>query len=347
MLAAQGISGSSPISGIPVSILLGIGLNNMVALPEVARPGLKYATTTILRAGIVCVGAKLNCTDMVQLGATGIPIVAASIGAGVLFIPWFAQKMGLPDKMGHLMAAGTSICGVTAITALAPAIKASPRETSVAVANVVAFGTLGMLVYPYLAHELMSNSQQIGIFLGTGIHDTSQVLGAAATYKMVFGDEVAFQTAAVTKLTRNLALAAVIPGLTWYSLKATQTAVESNKPETMSGLATFQKYVPGFVVGFVAMGMVRSGCDATIADGLVIGCIPEESYMKAVKTIGGPVSTACLGTAMAAVGLGTHYSAVQGVGYRPFVVGGCGALVVGGTSLALSTLMVQTGVAFT
>merc|ERR1712216_468862 len=81
LLAAQGISGSSPISGIPVSILLGIGLNNMVALPEVARPGLKYATTTILRAGIVCVGAKLNCTDMVQLGATGIPIVAASIGA--------------------------------------------------------------------------------------------------------------------------------------------------------------------------------------------------------------------------------------------------------------------------
>jgi len=147
----------------------------------------------------------------------------------------------------------------------------------------------------------------------------------------------------VTKLTRNLGLAAVIPGLTWYSLKQTQTSTETNTPETMSGLATFQKYVPGFVVGFVAMGLVRTGCDATLADGLVLGCIPEGSYTSAVKTIGGPVSTACLGTAMAAVGAGTHYSAVQGVGYKPFVVGGTGALVVGGTSLTLSTIMVNAG----
>jgi uncharacterized membrane protein YadS len=78
-------------------------------------------------------------------------------------------------RLGKLLSAGTSICGVTAITALAPAIKATPKETAVAVANVVAFGTFGMLTYPYLLHTLLSSSEQIGMVLGVAIHDTSQV----------------------------------------------------------------------------------------------------------------------------------------------------------------------------
>ena len=66
--------------------------------------------------------------------------------------------------------------GVTAITACAPAIKANQQEVSFAVANVVAFGTIGMLVYPYLAHSMLGSSQAIGTFLGLAIHDTSQVV---------------------------------------------------------------------------------------------------------------------------------------------------------------------------
>lgn len=129
----------------------------------------------MLRAGIVCIGAKLSALDVAELGMVGVPVVAASITAGLLFVPWFARKMGLPPRMGSLIAAGTSICGVTAITALAPTIKANERETAYAVANVVAFGTVGMLCYPYLAHYALSTSTQIGLFLGTAIHDTSQV----------------------------------------------------------------------------------------------------------------------------------------------------------------------------
>ena len=105
----------------------------------------------------------------------------------------YCQVMGLPSKMSSLIAAGTSICGVTAITALSPAIKANERDTGVAVANVVAFGTLGMLTYPYLAHAVMDTSEQVGLFLGLAIHDTSQVMGSALTYKMMYGDEVALK----------------------------------------------------------------------------------------------------------------------------------------------------------
>ena len=130
---------------------------------------------------------------MASLGATGIPVVMLSIGMGIGTVSWLGPKMGISHKMTSLIAAGTSICGVTAITACAPAIKANQQEVSFAVANVVAFGTVGMLCYPYLAHNIMGSSQQIGTFLGLAIHDTSQVMGAALTYNEVFHDEVALK----------------------------------------------------------------------------------------------------------------------------------------------------------
>jgi uncharacterized membrane protein YadS len=180
LLNFQGISGaSSPVSGIPFSILLGMGIRNMpgIQLPDILSKGLKFSTTTILRAGIICVGAKLSALEMISLGAAGVPVVALSIGTGIGFVTWFGPKMGLPRRMTSLIAAGTSICGVTAITAVAPAIKANQQEVSFAVANVVAFGTVGMLVYPYLANTVLDSSQAIGTFLGLAIHDTSQVMG--------------------------------------------------------------------------------------------------------------------------------------------------------------------------
>ena len=78
--------------------------------------------------------------------------------------------------LGALLAAGTSICGVTAIGATAPAIAATQAEVAVAVANVVAYGSAGMLAYPHVARHLFphEDSKNIGLFLGLAVHDTAQ-----------------------------------------------------------------------------------------------------------------------------------------------------------------------------
>ena len=112
LLVLQGIDASSvasPISGIPVSILLGLAIGNTFALPERLSPGIKFAQKTVLQAGVVCVGAKLSAVDLVTTGAIGLPAVCLSIAAGMTFVPWFGAKMGLPHKMSSLIAAGTSI----------------------------------------------------------------------------------------------------------------------------------------------------------------------------------------------------------------------------------------------
>ena len=326
ILLLQGLSGSSPISGVPVAIVIGLLLRNLLPLPSALGPGLKFATTSILRAGIVLVGIRLSLFDVVRLGVAGVPVVLAAIATGLIFVTWFNRRLGLPPRLGTLIAAGTSICGVTAIVSTAPAIEADEREVAYAVANVVAFGLMGMLLYPYLAHALLGRSEVIGLFLGTAVHDTSQVVGAALTYKQVYGDDVVLRVATVTKLTRNIFLAAVIPILTWTHLRHTRDA----KGKRFA--ASWRALVPGFVIGFVAMAMARSIGDATLGT--------SEAWTAFTRSVGDFwASQVFLGTAMAAVGLNTNFGVFRGVGLKPFAVGMAGAIAVGLVGMTMAVLL--------
>ena len=90
------------------------------------------------------------------------------------------------------------------------------------------------------------------------MHDTSQVVGAALTYKQVYGDDVVLRVATVTKLTRNIFLAGVIPLLTWMHVRSQREDAHGGKARWIAS------FVPGFVIGFLAMALVRSigDCDA-------------------------------------------------------------------------------------
>jgi uncharacterized integral membrane protein (TIGR00698 family) len=337
ILALQGLTGSSPISGVPVAIVLGLLLRNTLPLPSSLTPGLKFATTTILRAGIILVGIRLSLFDVLKLGVAGLPVVIAAIATGMIFVTWFNKKLGLPPRLGTLIAAGTSICGVTAIVSTAPAIEADEREVAYAVANVVAFGLFGMLTYPYLAHAFLGSSETIGLFLGTAVHDTSQVVGAALTYKQVYGDDIVLRVATVTKLTRNIFLAAVIPILTWMHMKSAQGAAGAQGAQGSS----FMKYVPGFVIGFLAMAVVRSLGDWTLtSNGAALGIWDAAQWAALTKSLGDYwASQILLGTAMAAVGLNTNFAVFKGVGLKPFAVGMAGALVVGAVGMLMAILL--------
>lgn len=335
MLAARGLSGASPISGVPVAIVLGLALRNLLPLPASLAPGLKFCTTTLLRLGIVLVGIKLSVVEMARLGVAGVPVVLVAITVGLVFVTWFNRLLGLPPRLGTLIAAGTSICGVTAIVSTAPAIEADEREVAYAVANVVAFGLFGMLVYPYLAHALLPGSAAIGLFLGTAVHDTSQVVGAALTYRQIYADDAVLRVATVTKLTRNLFLAAVIPLLTWWH--ARERGVAGGR-----GAATsWRTLVPSFVLGFVGMALVRSLGDAMLGrTSLAFGVWDGPAWSTLTSMVGDTAGARwLLGTAMAAVGLNTSFHVFRGVGLKPFAVGMAGALVVGAAGFAMALLL--------
>lgn len=334
LLALQGVSGAgNPISGVPIAILLGLAIRNTSGLPDRLLRGLKLCVSTLLRLGIVCVGIRLSALDVLRLGLAGLPVVAGAIAAGLLFVTWFNRRLGLPPRLGTLIAAGTSICGVTAIVSTAPAIEADEREVAYAVANIVAFGLLGMLAYPYIAHTFIADSETIGLFLGTAIHDTSQVVGAALTYRQMYGDDVVLRVATVAKLTRNLCLALVIPCLTWLHLRAARVGTLQ-----VAARVPLRTLVPTFIFGFLAMAVARTVGDAGLASGSRAYGIWDPAAWNALTNSIGDFwgSRVLLGTAMAAVGLNTDLAVFRGVGAKPFIVGFAGALVVGLVGLGLA-----------
>ncbi len=99
--------------------------------------------------------------------------------------------------------------------------------------------------------------------------------------------------------------------------------------------------VPGFVVGFLGMAMVRSIGDATLASsGAAYGVLSAESWASITKELGDFwASQVLLGTAMAAVGLNTNFAVFKGVGLKPFAVGMAGALVVGAVGMGMAVLL--------
>ena len=259
------------------------------------KPGVSLATSTVLRAGIVCVGAKLSAAQILALGWTTVPAAACSVGVGVAVIPRLAQLAGLQPKLGALLAAGTSICGVTAISAVAPAIGASQSHIAIAVANVVAFGSLGMMLYPHLAARLfpLEDTQDIGLFLGLAVHDTAQVMGCAASYAENYDSPAVVGAAAIAKLTRNVFLAAVVP------------LMAIRHGNAAAGGAKLTTVIPHFVGGFLAAAGLRTAGDAQLAHGSkALGLFDHASWKQGADWIGAVLGTKILlGTGLAGVGL--------------------------------------------
>jgi uncharacterized integral membrane protein (TIGR00698 family) len=323
---------ASPLSGISVAILLGLAAANTIGTAALFRPGLAFAVKWVLRLGIILVGIKLSFFDVVKLGAWGVPVVTTIIVVALVVTTLIARGLGLSDRLGTLAAASTAICGVTAAVAIGPVIEAEEREVAYTVANVTLFGLAAMLAYPYLAHGLFgASSGSVGLFLGTGIHDTSQVMGAALSYKQLFGDEKAFQVAAVTKLTRNVFLVVVVPVL------ALLHARRSGQPGRRVAIG---KLFPLFVLGFLAMAIARSLGDAGVAGGgLAFGALDAGAWSRLTKLLGETWASAALGAAMAAVGLTTDLRSLAKLGARPFYVGAASAALVAGLALLLAALV--------
>ena len=287
------------------------------------KPGLKFCSTNVLRAGIVLVGFKLSLLDVASLTRV-LPVVVSCIGAGIVTAKLLGRRLGVSEEMSSLIAAGTSICGVTAITSVSGAIRAKQQDVSFAVANVVAFGTLGMLAYPYAIPAIFHGSEQIGVFLGVAIHDTSQVMGSALTYSQVHSDDTVLKVAAITKLTRNLFLAGVVP---YFSLMHARANPSEVRPASL--VASLWKHTPAFVLAFVGAAAIRTGGDAFILNHADMA----QSWEASWRALSG-VSVPLLSTAMAGVGLSTSASALRGVGVKPFVVGLGSSFIVGLTGIA-------------
>ncbi|KAI9346559.1 inner membrane protein [Obelidium mucronatum] len=323
---------------VPVAIASGVAAGAVLPAPLLAKikPGAAFAGATILRAGIVCVGLKLSLLDAASYLQLCVPVVLPTLAVTLASVIALTRLLKLHPEFGTLMAAGTGICGITAISTVAPVIAASETYFAVAVANVIVFGMLGMLVYPTVAHWLFYSdedkddtvaqeggirpSTKAGLFLGVCIHDSSQVLGAAMSFRDTYDDQEAFSVATVTKLMRNSLLVFVVPVLALVHSKM------SSAQMAVGHAVKSPPILPGFVLGFIGMAAVRSSVDYYFANTGQLETERKSQWKHVTAFVSDVVGTKfCLGMAMAGVGLNTRLSVLKGVGWKPFLVGGTGA----------------------
>ncbi len=310
---------ASPVSPILIAILGGLLVRNTIGVPAIYELGLELCLKRILRVGVALLGIRLSLLAAGATGLVAVPIALATIGTALLLVTWLSRVVGLPKRLGMLIAVGTAICGNTAIVATGPVIGADEDEVSYAVACITLFGLFALIVHPFIAFELFAGDGHLaGLFLGSAIHDTAQVAGAGLLYAQQFGDTSALESATVTKLVRNLFMIGVIPLMAAVYHEPSEGKDEVAKP-------SLRQLVPFFVFGFIAMAFVRTLGDVGERP---FGFLDPDVWALVIKSTS-TVSTFCLTIAMATVGLGTNLRRLQMLGLKPLAVGLGAALIVG------------------
>lgn len=310
----------TPLSPILIAIVLGLFLRNAVGLPTSYQPGLRLCLQLVLRIGVALLGLRISLAAVGSIGTLALPVVLLTITTALVGVALVSRALGLPPRLGALIAVGTAICGNSAIIATAPAIAAREDEVSYAVGCVTLFGLLALVIYPFLSHAIFAGDPELaGLFLGTAIHDTAQVAGAGLLFMQQYGAAEALDIATVTKLLRNLFMVIVVPGMAWFYHRR-------EAPDTSLPRLSLRSAVPFFVLGFLALAIVR-----TVGD---LGDAPFGGWLDAAQwneliALGSTASAWCLTLAMAAVGLGTDLGRLRDLGARPLLAGLIAALAVG------------------
>ena len=301
----------SPISTAMIAILLGMIFGNIFKVRDSFQKGLDFTREYILKFGIICLGIQLKPFEFLDFGKIAIPLIIICILSVLIVIKLLIKKLKIPTRMAYLISIGSTVCGTTAIMATAPVIKASKSEVSYAIANITLFGILSMLIYPYFANFYFNSEPLlIGLFLGTSIHETSQVAAAGLIYEQQFNSPETLNIATITKLIRNTFLIIMIPLFAFLYNRG------QNKEKNYSILSIF----PYFVLGFVAMILLRNiGDEIYLSNSYWIEII---DYIKLFSKI-------FLTMAMAAIGLSTNLKDIRKMGYKPFIVGFISMLTVG------------------
>ena len=291
------------LSSLTLAILLGMILGNTLYpnFSEQLSDGVNFAKGQILRLAIIFYGFKLTLTQVASVGMPAVMTDALVLTSTFLLTYWLGTRWLKVDKQTTLLiGAGASICGAAAVIAAEPVVKAEAHKVTIAVATVVVFGTIAMLLYPFLYQlgwlQPWLNAQQYGIYTGSTIHEVAQVVVAGNAVSTEVGN-----TAVVTKMIRVMMLAPFL-----LILSFALTATSSKNGEKLSLMKRVQQVkVPWFAFVFILVVLLHTWVPMTA------------SFERSMVMLDDVLLT----MAMFALGLTTHLSAIKQAGVKPLILG--------------------------
>lgn len=259
----------TPLITPPVALLMGLVIAQFVGHPYLHLN--HKATHLLLQISVVGLGFGMNVTSAIHAGSQGLLFTVASITGTLFFGYLFGKWLKIDRKTSYLIAAGTAICGGSAIAAISPVIKAEEKQISVALGTIFILNSLALFLFPFVGHLLHLTQTQFGLWSAIAIHDTSSVVGAASKY----GTE-ALQVATTVKLARAL----------WIIPLSLLSSVDKKKVKIPLFIGFFivamvlNTYVP-FVqeYGHYVVDISKAGLTLTL---FLIGCGLNGKVLRAV-----------------------------------------------------------------
>ncbi|MBI2860160.1 MAG: putative sulfate exporter family transporter [Chloroflexi bacterium] len=280
------------------------------------RAGIEFASSPLLRRSIALLGLTVSASVWVKLGGPGVALVLINLVFAFAFAIFLCKYvLRLNDPLAILVGVGTSICGASAVAATAPAIKARAEETGLSLAVITLFGLLAMFAYPALFSGplggwLGMDPLAYGIWAGTGIHETAQVIAAASQV------DGALPIAVSAKFVRILSIGPMVLVSTLLYRR-----LSSRTRSTQVKVA-----VPWFAVAFVTFTLAHYGLES----------LPIREWWSSFNAgYLQPLVTFLLAWSFAGVGLKVRASAIAAIGPKAFAGGMVAAIVAGGMALLL------------
>ena len=291
------------LSSLTLAILFGMVLGNTLYpnFSEQLSDGVNFAKGQILRLAIIFYGFKLTLTQVASVGMPAVMTDALVLTSTFLLTYWLGTRWVKVDKKTTLLiGSGARMGGAAAVIAAEPVVKAEAHKVTIAVATVVVFGTIAMLLYPFLYQigwlQPWLNAQQYGIYTGSTIHEVAQVVVAGNAVSTEVGN-----TAVVTKMIRVMMLAPFL-----LILSFALTTGSSKNGEKLSLMKRVQQVkVPWFAFVFILVVLLHTWVPMTA------------SFERSMVMLDDVLLT----MAMFALGLTTHLSAIKQAGVKPLILG--------------------------
>lgn len=311
-----------PISCLMWSFIYSILISNVINMPEGLTPGINFSSRSLLRGTIATLGLVTSALIWFQVGI-GVLNALMIIAFSLFFGLWLGRKMGLSDSLSTLISVGTSICGASAIAAMAPAIRAKEEEIGLAIAGITLFGLLSMFLYPFLFLNtlvydwLLQNINVYAVWVGSGVHETAQVIAAAGA----LGQE-AMKSAMLIKSVRIFMIGPVVL-LASYLFKRFESQDENERIKVV---------VPVFGIIFIVNSIISAILDSY----LPLSSLETWTVLKSI--LGGRILPFLLAISFVGVGSKVKFSSIAELGAKPFAVAALLAMLAGTVSLVLAII---------
>jgi len=316
------------INYVILVIIIGMIIRNTIGIPSWALDGVK-TSRLFIKMGVILLGTLYSLAELATLGATSVVLILAFVFGTIIFTMWFGKRLSMPTSSAACLAAGVGVCGVSAIVAVAPAVRGKGEDIAYSIATILSFGLVCMFTFPFLGHLMGLSSEQFGAWAGTGILNSGQVLAAALAFDpgTVDNPSVSLKVGEVFNLTRVVFLPLVVMVI---ALLYTRMCNESENQESAATTGSFMSKFPLFVLGFLATVMLTSF-------GAFGPTEPASDELKMFRLLYGWF----FAIGLTGLGLQISFAEMKKAGGKPLIVGSAAGLLKAVGSLIVVLLLID------